>query len=82
MDEVMAAIRRAITNEEASEMTLAPAGRAANPLRQNRCPTTVARSNSRSRLCVPHVDGDCEEARTVTRGSGSRNASSHAQVVA
>src|ERR1700731_399481 len=42
----------------------------------------VPRSNCRSRLCVQHVDGNCEEARAVVRGCSSRNASPHAEIMA
>src|SRR6476660_3963690 len=42
----------------------------------------VPRSNCRSRLCVQHVDGNCEEARADVRGCSSRNASPHAEVMA
>ena len=55
MDDVMTAIRRAIIDEEAGEMTLAPAPRTsdekAEPKRV-RGRIAVARSNRRSRLCV------------------------------
>jgi hypothetical protein len=63
MEEAMAAIRRAITDEEAGEMTLAPAEPRAL---KNGCETrgwiAITQSNRRDRLCIQHVDGNCEEA--------------------
>ena len=86
MEEAMAAIRRAITEEEAGEMTLAPAEPRASGEKTRakhiRGWIAIARSNRGDRLCVQHVDGNCEEARAVTRGCGSRNASPHAEVMA
>jgi hypothetical protein len=87
MDDAMSAIRRAITDEEAGEMTLAPteprtSGEEARGETNTRGRIAVAQSNCRNRLCVQHVDGNCEEARADTRGRGSRNASPHAEVMA
>ena len=81
MEEALAAIRQAITKEEVGEMTLAPAEPPTSHS-QDRCRTTVPRSNCRSRLCVQHVDGNCKEARADVGGCGSRNASPHAEVMA
>jgi hypothetical protein len=85
MEEALAAIRQAISNDKAGETTLAPAmdlprtsGRETN----TRGWIAVPRSNYRSRLCVQHVDGNCEETRADTRGCGSRNASPDAEVMA
>jgi hypothetical protein len=79
MEEALAAIRRVITDEEAGEMTLAPAeprrSREEAGRNKNRGGIAVARSNCRSPLCVQNVDGKCEEVRTNTRGCGSRRAS-------
>ena len=87
MEEALAAIRRAMADEEAGEMTLAPTEPRSLPRRtghetSSRRWIAIARSNCRSRLCVQHVDGNCEEARADIRGCGSRSASPHAQVMA
>src|SRR5580692_7502307 len=42
----------------------------------------VPRSNCRSRLCVQHADGNCEESRADVRRCSSRSSSPHAEVVA
>jgi hypothetical protein len=47
------------TSREEARVKPMPGGRAA-----------VARSNCCSRLGVQHLDGNCEEARAVTRGCG------------
>ena len=72
MEEPLAAIRQAMTDEEAGEMTLAPVeprtSREQVGAKKTRGSIAVPRSNCRSRLCVQHVDGNCEEARAVVRG--------------
>ena len=59
MEEALAAIRQAITNEQAGETTLGPA-EARSSREQARAKTrgwiAVARSNCRNRLCVQHAD--------------------------
>ena len=78
MEEALAAIRQAISNDEAGETTLAPAeprtSREQAGAKPPRGWIAVPRSNCRSRLCVQHVDGNCEEARADVGGCGSRNA--------
>ena len=85
MEEALAAIRQAITNDEAGEPTSRRAtdfprtsGRETN----TRGWIAVAPGNCRSRLCVQHLDGNCTKARADAGGCGSRNASPHAEVMA
>ena len=87
MEEALAAIRRAISNNEAGETTLAPRRATDLPRTSGRETNTrgwiaVAPSNCRSRLCVQHLDGNCTEARADAGGCGSRNASPHVEVMA
>jgi hypothetical protein len=61
MEEALAAIRRAISNNEAGETTLAPRRATDLPRTSGRETNTrgwiaVPRSNCRSRLCVQHAD--------------------------
>jgi cell pole-organizing protein PopZ len=81
MEEALAAIRRAITDKEASAMTLAPPSREppARKLAQPEAGITVSRNNRRNRLGLQHLDRNCEEARADLGGCGSRNASPHAE---
>jgi hypothetical protein len=65
MEEAMAAIRRAITDEEAGEMTLAPAEPRAFGEKTGAKPEAgllSPKANCRDRLRIQHVDGNCEEA--------------------
>ena len=87
MEEALAAIRQAITKEEAGETTLAPAE--PRTLREQagakRTPEAGLLSHEATAaigLCVQHADGNCKEARADARGCCSRSASSDAEVVA
>jgi hypothetical protein len=87
MEESLAAIRQAITNDAVGEPTLAPARATDLPRTSGRETNTrgwiaVAPSDCRSRLCFQHLDGNCTEARADAGGCGSRNASPHVEVMA
>ena len=70
MEEALAAIRHAMTDEEAGEMTLAPVEPRTSREQVGAKPEgwiAGPRSNCRSRLCVQHVDGNSEKARADVR---------------
>jgi hypothetical protein len=83
MDEIITAIRRAIIDEEeAGEMISTSTFGEEAKAKPTPEAGLLSRENRRSRLCVQHVDGDCEEVRADTGGCGSRNASPHAEIMA
>ena len=84
MDDAMSAIRRAIIDEEAGEMTLTPAEprTSGEEARAKRIPEAGLLSPKVTAAVGSAVDGNCEEARADARGRGPRNASPHAEIVA
>jgi hypothetical protein len=76
-----------MTDEEAGEMTFAPD--APRSSREELATKRVAdagllsaKASAAVGFSVQYVDRNCEEARAVTRGCGSRSGSPHAEVVA
>jgi cell pole-organizing protein PopZ len=67
MDEIITAIRRAIIDEEeAGEMISTSTFGEEAKAKPTPEAGLLSRENRRSRLCVQHVDGDCEEVRADT----------------
>jgi hypothetical protein len=75
MEEALAAIRRAMADQEAGQMTSTVTSQAAEAGLLSRDATAA------NRLCIQHVDGNCEAAPAIAGRCGSRNTSPHAQVV-
>ena len=75
MEEALAAIRRAISEEEPANLSRRPGETAI------RCWIAVSQCDSRNWLCVQPVDRSCEEARADTRRSCPRNAPPYAEVM-
>ena len=82
MEDIMADIRRAVTDEQAGKMALRTTETRQATGGNPGAGLLSREATAASRLRVQHADGNCEEARADAGRCSTRNVTPHAEVVA